>query len=253
MREDRGLTPAEDEAMGCVEEGTITKVEPYADGGGWSVSYGDCWGCGVRDVGVEPKVGDHLVTYGRFGRPFHGQAINGVVLWYRSPEEMDEEHRLMVERMNAERRAEFEAKKDELDADYESLPALFRMRIDRFRAANPDFRWEYEPYEMFTCTQAVVLADWARAQADDQTPGWKDRAVAALDAWWSINSAENDPPYDYQAQKDMIPGWGDGHSGNTAGCALMLAKQYLTAAESVAVMPGAMSPIVGTADYSVPS
>ena len=106
---DRGLTPEEDRSLGCFEEGVITKVTPYENGGGWSVSYGDCWGCGVRDVGTEPKVGDTLTTFGRFGRPFHGQALNGVVLWYSSPEEMAEAHRVMVEGMKTKRRAEITA------------------------------------------------------------------------------------------------------------------------------------------------
>lgn len=242
----RGLTPDEDRALGCIEEGVITKVEPYADGGGWSLSYGDCMGVGMRDVGTEPKAGDLLTCFGIWGRPIHGQALNGEVLWYSSPEEMDAKHARMVADMDAKARTEFEEHRAQLDDDYQSLPPLFRMRIDRFRAANPDFRWKHESYEMFICTQAVVLGDWALSEA----AGDPEKAVEVIDRWNRINSKENDPPYDYAAQKAAVPGWSDGHSGNTHGCAVMLAKEHVRGSERVPLYPGALSPITGSADYS---
>jgi hypothetical protein len=70
----RGATPEEDEARGLITRGVIKDVTPYRDGGGWSVTTDDGLGCGVRDEGVEPKIGDVLTVY---GYPFHGQAING--------------------------------------------------------------------------------------------------------------------------------------------------------------------------------
>lgn len=252
MREHRGDTPDEDRALGTIEEGVITRVERYEHDGDvrWDIGYGDCWGISLPDRGVEPKVGDTLTCFGSFGRPVHGHAINGQVLDYRTREQMDAEHQAWVEAHEAKQRAEFEANQAQLDADYECLPPLFKLRIDRFRAANPDFRWKYESYEMLVCTQAALLADWARQQADDSTPGWKERAVQIINDWNRINSAEHDPPYDYAAQKAMVPGWADGHSGNTHDCAVMLAKEALTVAERIPLHHGALSPLVGTADYS---
>jgi hypothetical protein len=81
----RGNTPEEDEALGCYTEGTITKVE------GMCVTYDDGWCCMVRDCGVTPKVGDRLRVYGCFGRPFHGQALNGKLLWYITIAEQEAE------------------------------------------------------------------------------------------------------------------------------------------------------------------
>lgn len=224
----RGNTPEEDEANGWIERGVITKVDPYTDGGGWSVSYGDGYGCGVRDVGVEPKVGDELTTYGQFGYSFHGQALNGKVIWYLSPEEEETQRVAMLARMDADRQAKFEEQRDQLDRDYDALPPLFKVRIDRFRKANPEFRWKYEGYEMFVCSQAVAFAEWA------QTP-------EALDAWAQLP---------YTKQREMCPDMLDGHSGNTFGCAVALAREYLTHRERVPLAMGAMAPIVGTADYS---
>lgn len=246
----RGATPEEDRAHGWIEEGIITKVEPYGDSKGWSVIYGDSMGCGVRDTGLAPKVGDTLTVFGQFGHSFHGQAINGQVIWYLSRAEEEAERQAWLAKRKSDQCAKFEESKERLDRDYDWLPPLFKMRIDRFRAANADFRWQSESYEMFVCTQAVVLADWARSQVDDTQPGWKDEAVAKIDAWDKINSADNDPPYAYKAQIAAVPGWEDGHSGNTHGCAVFLAKEYLTASERVVLQPGALAPLVGTTDYS---
>jgi hypothetical protein len=41
----------------------------------------------------------------------------------------------------------------------------------------------------------------------------------------------------------------DGHSGNTVGCACLLARLYLTSPEDVARMHGALTPLVGCAEY----
>jgi hypothetical protein len=232
MNRDRGLTPEEDRQIGCFSEGVIKRVAPFGDDTGWSVGFGDGWDCFVPDRGVEPQVGDTLTTFGWLYQSFHGQALNGRMLWYRSPEEVEAEHRAMVARMQAERRAKFEEDREQLDRDYDGLPPLFKMRIDRFRKANPNFRWEYEDYEMFVCTQAVLLAEWASEQTDP---------TAAIVDW-------NAKPY--KEQLDAISGWSDQHSGNTHGCAVALAKEYVTHRERVPLMMGAMAPLVGSADYS---
>lgn len=46
-----------------------------------------------------------------------------------------------------------------MDVDYENLPDAFKKRIDRFRANNPDFRFEFESYELFCCMEAVKIAE----------------------------------------------------------------------------------------------
>ncbi len=80
----RGQTPEEDRANGWITEGVIKDV---SGSGPWSVSLEGGTGCGVRDKGVEPKVGDILTIYGTFGYSFHGQALNGRLLWYLTPDE----------------------------------------------------------------------------------------------------------------------------------------------------------------------
>lgn len=229
----RGSTPEEDRALGCYEEGRITAVRRPAPGGSWSVTYADGWNCGVSaDLGVEPKVGDLFCTFGHFGRPFHGQALNGEVLWYKSEAEMRADHQAWVDDLNERREREFERDRESLDAQYESLPWVLRKRIDRFRAANPRFRVENEAYEMFVCTQAAALAAWAEQQDDPD---------AAIVRWGELG---------YDEQVATVPDWSDAHSGNTHGCAIALACTMVTSTERAAVTPGALAPLVGTADYS---
>ena len=81
----RGATPEEDRARGFITEGPIKDVTKSDDP--WMVTQESGWGCVVRDYGVEPKVGDVLTIFGQLGYSFHGQAINGEMLWYETPEE----------------------------------------------------------------------------------------------------------------------------------------------------------------------
>lgn len=226
----RMSTPEADEAAGLVETGTITKIGTDEDGRVVDITSSNGWSCGYNDggTGVVPKVGDTWTTYGQIGYAFHGVALNGRVLWYLTPEEEEAKRQRELAEMDAKRQADFEANRNQLDRDYDALPPLFKVRIDRFRKANEDFRWKYEGYEMFVCSQAVAFAEWA------QTP-------EALDAWAQL-------PYD--KQREMCPDMADGHSGNTFGCAVALAREYLTHRERVPLAMGAMAPIVGTADYS---
>ena len=229
----RGETPAEDDAKGCYTEGIVSRVvAPSTEGGSWEIGYGDGWICGMPQGDVEPKVGDTFRVYGRFGNRFHGQALNGIVLWYSTPAEMEVKHNAMVAKMDADRRERFERERERLDRDYESLPGVLRKRIDRFRAANPDFRWEYENYEMFVCTQAAVLGAWVAQQPDP---------IMAIDAWSKQAFAE---------KTATVPAWSDAHSGNTEGCAIALAWSLIDSPERVVMIPGAMTPLVGTVDYS---
>lgn len=209
----------------------LTKVE-VATGGGWSVERDDGWSFFVpAESPVVPHVGSEARFYGRgIGYTVRGLVINGQVAFYRTAEEQERLHREQCEEQARQRREKFEQNRTKLDAAFAVLPEPFQRRIMRFRHARPDFRWEYEPYEMFTCEQAVVIAQAFK------TP-------AQIDAFHEL---------DWKVQKVMVPDLSDGHSGNTFECACYLAKLYLTAPELVAQASGALSPLVGSAAYEVP-
>lgn len=223
------------------EDERLTAVTESADG--FDLRF-DSMGIGLAKQydddpphGVVPKVGDVVRCWGRgFGYPVRGMAFfDGAaggegwrVAYYRSEQEQQDHHAAWVLREQANRLAEFERSgRAELDAKYAALPAVFQHRIDKFRANNPDFRWKYEGYEMFTCEQAVVIADALK------TP-------EALNAW-------RDLPY--EAQRRAVPALSDDHSGNTFGAACSLAYWYLSLPENVVAMHGALAPLVGSEEY----
>ena len=179
-----------------------------------------------KEYGIRPKTGDTIRLYGTFGRPIRGVDLNGVELYYRTPDEEAERHRLWVEQKHQDDRAKFEEEREKLDVQYDALPPIFRKRIDKFRRNNPDFRWQFERYEMFCCREAVKIAEAL------ETP---ERVEAFRQMGW-------------EEQKELVDLDAD-HSGNTFGAACALAYHYLSDAENVEKMHGALAPLVGSKEY----
>lgn len=180
--------------------------------------------------GVAPKVGDVARFYGRgVGFGVRGFVIGDQVAFYRTADEDRERGMAEVIAREEQQKEAFERTgRAALDADYAALPDVFKRRIDKFRSNNPEFRWKYEGYEMFCCTEAVKLAT-ALKTADDV------RAFGDLR---------------YEQQKMAVPSLAhDQHSGNTFGCAVQLAYQYIAHAENVEKMHGALAPLVGSEEY----
>lgn len=225
MNEHRGATPEEDFLRGYTTGATIAKVEPLGEGR-WQVTTTERTGFVLRECWSTPKVGDKVVVFGLMDYPFYGQALNDTILWYLTPEQEAVQEAERIEQMNAEQEAQFEENREQLDADYATLPAVFKRRIDRFRAGSPDFRVKYEAYEMICCVDAVKLARHCKMSAD------KVRA-------WAEGPVEN--------QRGVMS---DGHSGNTWGMAIRLAFLYCgSQPELVEREHGAMAVLVGCEKY----
>ena len=180
-----------------------------------------------KEHGVVPKKGNTVELYGGFGHPVRGVIIDGKVAYYRTPEEEQERHKAWVFEKNKKDKEEFEKNKEKLNAQYDALPEVFQKRLDKFRTNNPDFRWEYESYEMFTCTQAVAIAE-------------SFKNTEEIEKWYDM---------DWDEQKKMVPELSDQHSGNTFGMAVKLAMFYLDCPENVIKLHGALAPLVGSAEY----
>jgi hypothetical protein len=208
------------------EEGTIERVDECK--GGWSVKSSSGWSCHVSDeYGVTPKVGDRFTTWGSFGRPIRGQAINDRVLYYRTSAEQDAENDKARATMKADRVAEYEGKRATFDAKVAALPAPLRERVEAFRAFKPEWRWDYEPYELACCEEAVRLA--AKFKTGD-----------ALKAFSTLG---------YDEQKAAYPEMDSGHSGNTWSVSLRLAWLLCEKPDVLAREHGALCPLVGCEDY----
>lgn len=211
------------------EDGTIERVEGPDKNGWYSATSSNGWTCGVSaEYGVVPKVGDRFVTWGGIGFPIRGQTINGRVLYYRTPEEQNVENQKANEKRQAERVADYEGKRSDFDARVTALPAPFAQRIDAFRAYGGDaWRYEFEPYELMCCEQAVRLAD--RFMTADAI-----KAFAALD---------------WKSQEAAFPEIDKGHSGNSWSASLGLARVFVEQPELVFKMHGALCPLVGCDAY----
>jgi hypothetical protein len=221
------------------------------EGDGWTVQREDGWSFYVPPSPVTPKPGMLARFYGRgIGYIVRGLTLGGVVVFYRSEAEDDAKRKRECEDRERERRYDFEKNRSNMDKRYAALPDVFRERIGRFRQNNPDFRWEFEDYELFCCEQAVAIArtslvnvgaEWARGPGGD-LPAIKSMRMATewVDAWAKKS---------WKDQKKAMPELSDKHSGNTFGCAVALARQYLAGPSNVSKIVGALSPLVGSEAY----
>lgn len=209
------------------EDDIIATVEP--DGGGWAIGRANGWSFYVPETSpVTPKVGDAIRFYGRgIGYPVRGLTINGATVFYRTREQHRLDQEQEQERSDQRRRAQFEQQRSEHDQRITALPAVMRERIAKFQAFSPDWRWQHEGYELFTCEQAVLIADALKtpdAVAEFQKEAWDE-------------------------QKRIVAGLSDGHSGNTFDAACFLAKCLLTDPALVTQAHGALATLVGCKEY----
>jgi hypothetical protein len=213
------------------QEHRITEVTGDPDNG-WTISCdGMCFGVPGNSP-IVPEVGRIARFYGRgFGYQVRGLSIESMTglisVFYRTPDEQAEQNRLELLESERQEREKFEANRERLDVTYQSLPAVFQARIDRFRAGNANFRWKFECYEMFCCTQAIAFAEALK------TPD-------AIKQWRKLG---------YDEQRAQVPAMEDGHSGNTFGCACMLAFWFLKEPNIVPKLHGGLTPLVGCEEY----
>jgi len=175
-----------------------------------------------------PMQGMMVRFYGKgFGYSVRGLEINGCIMYYRTPQQAEEDHIKMCKRHDSEDKKRFKKNKKKLDGDYNALPELFKQRINKFRNNNPDFRWKYESYEIFCCKEALKIAN--ALKTIDEIQKWKN--------------------FPWEEQKKIVD-IDEGHSGNTFGCAVNLACLYLSKCpENIVKQYGALAPLVGSKEY----
>ncbi len=208
----------------------VRKVTRDKDGRGWTVEQDDGWSLFVpHKRGIEIKAGSLVRIYGRgIGFPFRGIDVDGVEVFYRSATEDERFCLAEVEKQHAKERADFYAKIVKHNANYAALPIEMRRRVDGFRVMSPDWRWQFEAYEVFTLGEAVKIARTL------ETPN-AVREFAKLKTW--------------VAQKRRVPSLGDDHSGNTFGAAIHFALVYMEKPELLPMDHGALCPLVGCEKY----
>ena len=192
---------------------------------GYSVSAGSGGFFLSKKHKTVPKKGDHMTLYTYQGSCIRGLDLNGKEVFFNSDEQIDKEHEEWRKKYEKEKQETFEREKAQYDEQYESLPQIFKDRIDKFRKDNPKFRVDYEAYELFTCIEAVKIAETLKT-------GDKIREFSECNDRWS-----------------MVPDLDHGHSGNTMGMATRLAFLYVEHPDFVTEAAGALAPLVGSREY----
>ena len=212
------------------ERYTSTVATATRDGDGWAVEMADGWHIYAAPF-IEshtPQAGDTITLWGRgIGYVVRGVAIDDIVYRYESADEYEVRAKREQGERDAKKRADYEQSKPANDARIDKLPRAFQKRIEGFRERRADFGWQHEAYELFTCEQAAAFAE---AFPDDD----------ALTAFHQMS---------YEQQRAACPAMDDGHSGNTFGAAVHLARLYLTRPDLVPKAHGAVCPLVGCDDY----
>lgn len=204
------------------EDTIIVRVD--RDDAGWMITGDHGWSFGFADTGVAPKVGSVARFYGRgIGFVVRGLVIDGQVIFYRTPDEDRQRHAQWVRDLDAGKRRRFAEQEADLDRRVAALPTVFTKRIERFRRNNPDFRWEWEAYELVICETAVLLAQ----------------------AYILPHQIEINASLPFAALKANIPDLDDGLSGNQFDLAVRLAKVYRDNPLLVPAQHAGMCPIVG--------
>ena len=160
-----------------------------------------------------------------------GVEINGKRLFYTTKEQAEQEQREYVENRRRKQQAELDEQRADRDQRRSALPEPLRARLDRYESRNPDWRRDYESYELFVCEQAAILAALPKSGDIGE---WYDRFRALS----------------YKQQKAAWPGLSDDHSGNTFDAARVLAYQLdMGRRDAIVNGHGAMTPLVGCEDY----
>lgn len=224
-----------------VELSVLDQVDMYEDGGcsvrqqgGWSLFIG-----ASELNGFVPQVGDVLVVYTKGFNTIAGLAIDGRVLRYKTPEQIKAEHEQWVKNNRLEKLERYLEHGDALKARVKNLHPVLQARMERFdKEKGVEFWIDDAPYEMAVLEGAQALLNktanlFGRGYAENEGTDEDREEVAAksiawIDDWWKINSADHDPPYDYKKQMELVPDFGEGHSGNTANAAYVFARTILS-------------------------
>lgn len=220
-----------------VEVAPITEVEWYNEGG-CAITRGEPgWGTFHLDSDevsqYKPQVGDISVVYTQGFSMIRGVVIDGHVLRYTTPAQAEAEHEQWKKNLRLRRLEEYVANGDNLKARANSLHPTLASRMKRFDRDNGVEFWIQDaPYEMAVMEGAQALLDKVEelgliANSHSEFDGSNEEAIRWIKDWWKINSADHNPPYDYKKQMELVPHFGEGHSGHTASAAYQFAVAIL--------------------------
>lgn len=205
---------------------TIEKVDVYEDGSVAIHQNEPGWGTfhlGASELnGFVPQADDVVVVYTQGFSMIRGVAIDGRVFRYITPEQAAADHEQWKKNLRLEKLERYLAEGDELKARVKKLHPALQARMERFAAeGGVEFWIDSADYEMYALEGATAIVN----KANDLYPDDKDARLKWAKDWWDMNTKEGG--YDYKGQMEILPEFGDGHSGNTAGAAYAMARMIL--------------------------
>lgn len=204
-----------------MERGIITEVNIHEDGGA-TIAYGG-WNINVRAeelIGFTPQVGQSIEVGPSVGFPIQYINIDGCVIRDISDEEQAQIREEMIAGFRRKKEEDFAEHGDEWKATVKTLLPVLRKRMERFEREEGDEFWiDMGAYELYAIKAADVLA----RKAMELHPEDYSAQIEWINWWDSLNSKTHD--YDYKYQMEVLPEFGDGHSGNTYGAAVYYAKR----------------------------
>jgi hypothetical protein len=213
---------------------TVT-AEPSGERPGWLLDFeeGSSIWCPAALCQQAPVPGETARLYGEgFGYVVRGVAIDGRVYRYQTEEEQEAEHAAHVDEEKTKRQALLEREMPDRDRRRAALPEPFRLRLEGFIAARPNWRRDCESYELFCCEEAALIAAHFAG---------RENAAEQIDRFRAASTED---------EKAELPGLRYAeHSGNTWGCSSVLAQAYLVSPELVPRVHGALCPLIGCQEY----
>jgi len=107
---------------------------------------------------------------GLLGGRRHGFAVNGEVIEWQTPWERFAKRMAMLAGFDRRRREEFKRGKTDIDRWYALLRGPYKARIDRLRAAAPDFDLQGGTYEIYPVLMAQRIEHYVRHQGSSEAP-----------------------------------------------------------------------------------
>lgn len=212
-------------------EEKLTDVTPGEEGWTLEMSGLGIW-CPSDQCTQAPAVGETVRLYGKgLGYQVRGIIIEGRVYYYRTEEQEAQRHTDWVRDETRKKRELLERTRGERDARRSALPAVFQERLATYEKRKPDWRAEFELYELSVCEDAARIA--AHFGSD-------------------LEALERFRKQPWNEQSALISGLFDGHSGNSWDAAVGLAGRYMRDPAFVKGAHGALCGLVGCRNYGCP-
>lgn len=196
-------------------ESSAVKSVNYHDDGSASITQESGWTFFISSkeldaVGVNPEVGEEVIVLGGLGFSIRGIFIGGREYRYVTREQADQEREEWLANYRREKEERFYTNIGDYIKRKNAMGTPFRERMDRFANKNgfKEFWTEDGGYELLCVEQADKLYKLASEVSDENAVEWLN--IFSEASW--------------EEQKRLFPDLDEGHSGNTFGAMVGLAR-----------------------------